>query len=107
MVEHLTPIDALKHAIEHVGSQAAFARVCGVTQAAVWKWISGGKPLPPQHVIAVETATGVSRHQLRPDIYPRDTIATGSSCPGGLVSDGAPVVACDRGAVLHPTAGRI
>lgn len=30
------------------------------------------KPLPPIHVLAVEAATGISRHDLRPDIYPRD-----------------------------------
>jgi hypothetical protein len=34
----------------------------------------------------------------------RDTVATGSPCHGGVVSDDAPVVACDRGAVLHPEA---
>lgn len=36
----------------------------------------------------------------------RDAVAPGSPCHGGVVSDGAPVVACDRGAVLHPEAQR-
>jgi hypothetical protein len=28
------------------------------------------KSLPAEHVLAVEAATGISRHELRPDIYP-------------------------------------
>ncbi|MEA3390050.1 MAG: YdaS family helix-turn-helix protein [Pseudomonadota bacterium] len=47
-------------------------RLCGVSQQAVWKWVSRMKPLPPEHVLTVEEATGVSRHDLRPDIYPRE-----------------------------------
>lgn len=32
-----------------------------------------GRALPPQHVIKVEEATGISRHVLRPDIYPAES----------------------------------
>jgi DNA-binding transcriptional regulator YdaS (Cro superfamily) len=63
---------ALEKAIAKIGSQAEFARLCRVSATAVWKWVQEKKALPPKHVLAVESATGVSRHDLRPDIYPRD-----------------------------------
>lgn len=47
------------------------ARLIGVTQPSVWAWLDKEKPLPAEYVLAVEAATGISRHDLRPDIYPR------------------------------------
>lgn len=67
-----TPAQALSLALEQAGTQMTFAAICGVSQAAVSKWTTSGKWLPPQHVLRVEAATGVSRHLLRPDIYPVD-----------------------------------
>jgi DNA-binding transcriptional regulator YdaS (Cro superfamily) len=63
---------ALERAIAKMGSLAQMARLCGVSATAVWKWVQDKKPLPPKHVLRVEAATGISRHDLRPDIYPRD-----------------------------------
>lgn len=40
--------------------------------------LAEGRPLAPEHVLTVEAATGVSRHDLRPDIYPRDPVAPGA-----------------------------
>lgn len=60
------------------------ARLCGLTQPAVWKWVHAQKALPAEHVLKVEQATGVSRHDLRPDIYPRDNAAPSSSTPGPM-----------------------
>lgn len=65
-----TPFQALKRAVEAVGSQSEFSRLLGVSQTAVWKWLQSSKRLPAEHVLTVEKATGVSRHWLRPDIYP-------------------------------------
>lgn len=62
--------DALRSAITRAGSQSAFARLCEVSQPAVWKWLNVACQLPAEHVLTVEAATGVSRHELRPDIYP-------------------------------------
>ncbi|MFZ3485308.1 transcriptional regulator [Sphingomonas sp. 3-13AW] len=58
-----------------IGSQAAMARLLGIAQPSVWKWLQAEKPLPAEHVLKVEEATGISRHDLRPDIYPRDRSA--------------------------------
>lgn len=67
-----TPFEALRAAVKAAGSQQAFADICGVSQTAVWKWLQSSKRLPAEHVLRVEAATSVSRHHLRPDIYPVD-----------------------------------
>lgn len=68
----ITPRDALVQAIERTGSQTAFASLCHVSQAAVWKWLQTAKRLPAEYVLTVEATTGIPRHLLRPDIYPAD-----------------------------------
>jgi DNA-binding transcriptional regulator YdaS (Cro superfamily) len=107
MSQHATPFESLQAAITRSGSQSAFARLCGLSQTAVWKWLQSGKHLPAEHVLTVERETGVSRHLLRPDIYPADP---SSVLPAddtfGSVATGTPTVACDRGAVLHRSAAR-
>ena len=67
-----TPFEALLTAVERAGSQSALARVCGVSQTSVWKWLQSSKRIPAEYVLRVEEVTGVSRHALRPDIYPVD-----------------------------------
>lgn len=64
---------ALVEAVQHLGGQAATARLLGITQPSVWAWLKNGKPLPGEHVLKVEGATGISRHDLRPDLYPRES----------------------------------
>lgn len=66
---------ALERAVEKAGSQSAFARLIGVSQPTVWAWLNEGKSLPAEHVLKVEADTGISRHDLRPDIYPRENAA--------------------------------
>ena len=61
---------ALLRALARAGSQTAMADVCGIRQQSVSAWVRNRKPLPAEHVLAIEAATGVSRHDLRPDIYP-------------------------------------
>lgn len=87
-----TPFEALQNAVDQAGSQSALARICGVSQTAVWKWLQSSKRLPAEYCLAVERETGVSKHLLRPDIYPAD------------VGADTPTVACDREAVLHRAA---
>lgn len=68
-----TPFEALQSALARAGSQSELARICGVSQPAVWKWLQSSKRLPAEYVLRVESATGVSRHHLRPDIYPLES----------------------------------
>lgn len=70
MVDALTPYQALLLCIERAGSQAALARIAGVSSTAVWKWVQIAARVPAEFVLRIEAATGVSRHVIRPDIYP-------------------------------------
>ena len=45
-----------------------------VSQPTIWRWINQSKQLPAEYVLRAEAATGVSRHDLRPDIYPRESM---------------------------------
>ncbi len=57
-------------AVERTGTgQAGLARLLGVTPQAVNQWVNGNRPVPSRHVLAIERATGVSRHELRPDVF--------------------------------------
>ncbi|MGE0716898.1 MAG: transcriptional regulator [Alphaproteobacteria bacterium] len=62
----------VERAVRCVGGQASLARKCGVSQAHVWHWLHKTRRVPAERVLAIESATGghVSRHELRPDIYP-------------------------------------
>ncbi len=71
----MTPYEALTRAAGHFESVSAFARFLKTPQPTLWKWMNLSKRLPAEHVLAVEAETGVSRHDLRPDIYPRETKA--------------------------------
>lgn len=64
---------ALTRAIELTGSVTALAVCIGVTRPAVAQW----RRVPATRVLAVEKATGgqVSRHELRPDLYPVERAA--------------------------------
>lgn len=60
----------LQRAAEAVGSQQRLAEVLGITPQAVSQW----DRVPAERVIAIERATGgkVTRHELRPDLYPAE-----------------------------------
>jgi len=70
MDDNPTPFEALMLAVRRAGTQAALARIAGVSTTAVWKWVRYTKRVPAEYVLKVEAATGVSKHHLRPDIYP-------------------------------------
>lgn len=57
--------DALHRAKQAAGGVNNLARQIGITSQAISQW----DRVPAERVLAVETATGVSRHDLRPDIY--------------------------------------
>jgi len=68
----MTGIDALQKAIKAVGSQVALAEKLGIGQTAISNWIQKTKRVPAERVLALEAISGVSRHDLRPDLYPRE-----------------------------------
>jgi DNA-binding transcriptional regulator YdaS (Cro superfamily) len=61
---------SLIKSIKAAGGSSALAAVLGISQEAVSQW----RRVPVARVLDVERVTGISRHDLRPDIYPRDEI---------------------------------
>lgn len=49
-------------------TQAHLARIVGQKPQAVYRWVKTGR-VPAKHCIAIEQATGVSRHVLRADVF--------------------------------------
>lgn len=58
-------------AIAVLGTPYRLARAVGVKPPTVHGWVKTGR-VPATRVLAVEAATGVSRHALRPDIFGPD-----------------------------------
>jgi DNA-binding transcriptional regulator YdaS (Cro superfamily) len=62
--------DILKRASAHVGGMAALSRELGVARSAPYSW----ERVPAGRVLRIEEITGgrLSRHTMRPDLYPCD-----------------------------------
>jgi DNA-binding transcriptional regulator YdaS (Cro superfamily) len=45
------------------------AAMLGVTLAMWSRWETGKRPIPAARVLEIEALTGVSRHDLRPDVF--------------------------------------
>jgi len=108
MTEALTPFEALHRAVELAGGQSATARLLDKSQGAVWKWLNSSRRLPAECVLSMEAATGVSRHLLRPDIYPLPLPTEGED-PGEdcetVLERAVEPVPCHPGAGLQPNGG--
>jgi DNA-binding transcriptional regulator YdaS (Cro superfamily) len=70
----ITRYEALKRCRDKAGSESQLARDLDVTQPRVWRWLNQTRQMPAEYVLTAEALYGVSRHNLRPDIYPRETM---------------------------------
>lgn len=69
-------VKALELACEELGGQKPLADAIGTSQSQIWYWLKRAKKgVPAEFVLRIERATGVSRHDLRPDLYPRTNAA--------------------------------
>ena len=59
---------AMAVACNSVGGQAALAHVIGRPEETVSDWVNGKSLVDPELVVEIERLTGVSRHDLRPDL---------------------------------------
>lgn len=67
---------ALGWAIQRAGSERALADAIETTPQLVKYWATrSNKGAAAEYVLRIEATTGISRHLLRPDIYPRETAA--------------------------------
>jgi len=57
---------AIKLAIDKAGGMRPLARAIGISYQAIQSW---KKRIPAERVLDVERAIGISREQLRPDLY--------------------------------------
>jgi len=62
--------EAVHRAIKSVGGAHGLAKACGVSYQAVYKWRMTG--VSAERAIQIEEVTqgGVTRHELRPDLFP-------------------------------------
>lgn len=67
--------NGLERAIKQAGSQTALAGLLGVRQSHISNWKNRQGRIPAERVLDIERVTGVSRHDLRPDLYPRESSA--------------------------------
>lgn len=61
-------IEIVRTAAKAAGGINALADRLGIKRQAFYMW----RRVPAERVLDIEAATGVSRHDLRPDIYPRE-----------------------------------
>ncbi|MBX7274590.1 helix-turn-helix domain-containing protein [Pseudomonas sp. ERGC3:05] len=86
-------IDAMTSAAKAAGSQTALAKALGCTPQNV-QWMCSTGSVPSKHVLKIEAVTGISRHQLRPDLYPEaaPTLNANLRHPRTLDQSGEPAV---------------
>lgn len=72
-------VNAIRRAIDLAGGVPSVAAACRLSKQAIYKWVTDG--LPANRVLFLEQATGgqVTRHELRPDLYPQPLPAVASS----------------------------
>ena len=68
----MNELSALEKAVQLAGGQTALAKTVDVKQGHVWWWLNKSGKAPAEKCIDIERATNgaVTRHELRPDIYP-------------------------------------
>lgn len=50
-------------------TQTALGKHFGKVGSTIMRWERGLVPVPPEKVLEIERLTGISRYDLRPDIY--------------------------------------
>lgn len=71
-------MDPLTRAISAAGGVTNLAHALGVRQSVVGNWRGRGR-VPAERVLAIEALTGVSRYDLRPDVFGSVPVAQGEA----------------------------
>lgn len=59
-------IDSIRHIARKAGGLKSLARQLGIKHQSLYSWRNG---VPADRVLDVERITGISRHELRPDVF--------------------------------------
>ena len=62
-----TPIKTWRQRVNRSADEVA--KEAGVTLAMWSRWETGSRQLPASRVLDIERITGISRHELRPDVF--------------------------------------
>ncbi len=73
MAKNIALIDTVKRAADLVGGVPALADMLGVKRQTFYQW----QRVPAERVLQIETATQgkLTRHEMRPDLYPQGEAA--------------------------------
>ena len=66
-------------AVRKAGSQTNFGEIVGKRQSTVNSWLQRNAELPAELVLLVERELAISRHDLRPDLYPSEEVSPAKS----------------------------
>ena len=61
--------EAVKRAIEVAGGRKNFAAQVGCSLPLVSRYVAGDVPVSAKNAVRIERATGITREELRPDIF--------------------------------------
>lgn len=70
MNETATPRSPIERAIDAAGGQVKLARLTGRAQATISEYKRGLRAVPADVAVRIESALGVAKHELRPDLFP-------------------------------------
>lgn len=82
------PETPIEKAVRVVGGQSELARRCKTSQPRIWQCLNRNQRVPADLVLLIESATEgeVTRHELRPDLYP--STETEQSAPKAKAKEG-------------------
>jgi DNA-binding transcriptional regulator YdaS (Cro superfamily) len=71
-------VSVIDRACAAVGGASTLAELLGIKPPSVSEWKTRGR-VPAERVLEIERVTkgAVSRHELRPDLYPREPVKRG------------------------------
>lgn len=62
-------MNKIELAIDAAGGVSALAACLQVKPPTVYQWRKGSRPVSPRLTLSIESLFGISRHDLRPDIF--------------------------------------
>ena len=82
-------IEIVSRAAQKAGGLGKLAEALGIRHQSFYSW----KKVPAERVPAFSAATGIPRHEIRPDLYPSQATdadpAGGLSCPSAAAGSDA------------------